>query len=29
MLNLDDITTKNNEDHNKKWSNIPDILAEC
>ena len=29
MLNLDDITNKNNEDHNKKWPNIPDILAEC
>ena len=24
MLNLDDITNKNNEDHNKKWPNIPD-----
>ena len=24
MLNLDDIKNKNNEDHNKKWPNIPD-----
>ena len=23
MFNLDDITNKNNEDHNKKWSDIP------
>ena len=24
MFNLDDITNKNNEDHNKKWPCIPD-----
>ena len=24
MFNLDDITNKNNEDHNKKWLYIPD-----
>ena len=24
MFNLDDITNESNEDHNKKWSYIPD-----
>ena len=24
MFNLDDIANENNEDHNKKWSYIPD-----
>ena len=24
MFSLDDITNKNNEDHNKKWQFIPD-----
>ena len=23
MFNLDDITDKNNKEHNEKWSNIP------
>ena len=26
MFNLDDITKKNNKEHNKKWSFIPDHL---
>ena len=25
MLNLDDITNKNNKDRNKQWSYIPDL----
>ena len=24
MINLDDITNKNNKEHNKKWPHIPD-----
>ena len=28
MINLDNIINENNEEHNKKWPNIPDHLKE-